>query len=84
MPRQASLDFPGTLHHVIIRGIERRTIADNRKYRDDFAFRIGDTALDTETVIYAWALMPNHAHTLLRSGQAGFQGTCGVFSPVMP
>jgi len=24
MPRQARLDAPGTLHHVIIRGIEQR------------------------------------------------------------
>jgi hypothetical protein len=26
MPRQARLDTPGTLHHVILRGIERRAI----------------------------------------------------------
>jgi hypothetical protein len=26
MPRQARLDAPGTLHHVIIRGIERKEI----------------------------------------------------------
>ena len=26
MPRKARLDAPGTLHHVIIRGIERRPI----------------------------------------------------------
>jgi hypothetical protein len=26
MPRQARLDTPGTLHHVIIRGIERKEI----------------------------------------------------------
>ena len=27
MPRQARLDFPGTLHHVICRGIEKQEIA---------------------------------------------------------
>ena len=26
MPRQARLDAPGTLHHVIVRGIEKRPI----------------------------------------------------------
>ena len=31
MPRLARLDAPGVLHHVIIRGIERRGI-----FRDDF------------------------------------------------
>lgn len=30
MPRQARLDAPGTLHHVMIRGIEGREI-----FRDD-------------------------------------------------
>jgi len=30
MPRQARLDAPGTLHHVIIRGIERKeTVKDD-------------------------------------------------------
>ena len=31
MPRQARLDAPGTLHHVIIRGIEKREIVDDAK-----------------------------------------------------
>ena len=29
MPRQARLDAPGTLHHVIVRGIEKRRIVDD-------------------------------------------------------
>ena len=29
MPRGPRLDAPGTLHHVIVRGIERRKIVDN-------------------------------------------------------
>ena len=28
MPRQARLDAPGTLHHVIVRGIEKRRIVN--------------------------------------------------------
>jgi putative transposase len=53
MPRQARLDAPGTLHHVMIRGIEKRNIVDNRKDREDFVSRMGDIASDTQTVIYA-------------------------------
>jgi len=30
MLRQARLDAPGTLHHVIVRGIEKRRIVDDR------------------------------------------------------
>ena len=71
MPRGARLDAPGTLHHVMIRGIERRTIVDDEKDREDFVSRLGKLSEETETAIYAWALMTNHAHILLRSGPAG-------------
>ncbi len=71
MPRQARLDAPGTLHHIIIRGIEKRKIVDDRKDRENFLERLGRAASETGTSIYAWALMPNHAHFLVRSGQSG-------------
>lgn len=71
MPRQARLDTPGTLHHVICRGIEKREIVSDDHDRDTFIARLGKTALETDTGIYAWALMNNHAHILLRSGTKG-------------
>jgi putative transposase len=71
MPRQARLDAPGTLHHVMIRGIEKSSIVDDRNDRQDFVSRMGAIASDTKTSIYAWALMTNHAHILLRSGPKG-------------
>ncbi len=71
MPRQARLDAPGTLHHVMIRGIEKRKIVNDQRDREDFVTRLGDIAEDTDTSIYAWALLNNHAHILLRSSDAG-------------
>lgn len=71
MPRQARLDAPGTLHHVIIRGIEQRRIVDDDRDRQNFVSRMGRIATETQISIYAWALMPNHAHILLRSGPSG-------------
>jgi len=65
MPRQARLDAQGTLHHTIIRGIEQRKTVDDRKDRVNFLERVGRTASETRTSIYAWALMPSHAHFLL-------------------
>jgi hypothetical protein len=41
MPRQARLDSPGTLRHVIVRGIEKRRIVDNVKDQEDFISRLG-------------------------------------------
>ena len=62
MPRQARLDSPGTLHHVIIRGIEKRRIVDDEQDRREFVRRLGLLAEQTPTSVYAWALMSNHAH----------------------
>ncbi len=71
MPRTARLDTPGTLHHVIIRGIERRQIVNDADDRRQFVDRLGQLALALQTSIYAWALLSNHAHLLLRSGPDG-------------
>jgi putative transposase len=71
MPRQARLDSPGTLHHVMIRGIEKRLIVDDEADRREFVRRLGAVAEETRTPIYAWALMSNHAHLLLCSGASG-------------
>ncbi len=71
MPRRARLDAEGTLHHVIIRGIEKRRIFDDDTDRERFLARMGQLALRTNTTLYAWSLMPNHAHILLRSGLSG-------------
>jgi REP element-mobilizing transposase RayT len=71
MPRQARLDAPGTLHHVIVRGIEKRKIVSDNRDRENFVSRMGTIASETGTTIYAWALMINHAHIFLRSSPSG-------------
>ena len=71
MPRQARLDAPGTLHHVMIRGIERSPIFKDDQDRQDFVSRMGMLAQETGTKILAWALMRNHVHLLFFSGPDG-------------
>lgn len=71
MPRHARLDIPGTLHHVMIRGIERRNIFRSDKDRNDFINRLAFLIPETQTSCYAWAFLPNHAHFLFRSGPFG-------------
>ena len=68
MPRTARLDTPGVLHHVMIRGIERRKIFRNNKDREDFIERLESLCPGTHTNCYAWAFIPNHAHFLFRTG----------------
>ena len=71
MPRLARLDAPGVVHHVIVRGIERRKIFWDEEDRKDFVERLEDLLPESGTACYAWALLPNHAHFLFRTGQVG-------------
>jgi REP element-mobilizing transposase RayT len=68
MPRKARIDAPGALHHIIVRGIERRKLFREDADRVNFLERLGTIVPATQTQCYGWALMPNHAHLLLRSG----------------
>jgi REP element-mobilizing transposase RayT len=67
MPRKARIDAPGALHHIIVRGIEKRKIFKDDADRQNFIERLGDILSDSQTPCYAWALMPNHFHLLLKT-----------------
>jgi len=68
MPRLARLDSPGVLHHIIIRGIERKKIFRDDKDRDNLLERLNNLLPATNTACYAWAFLGNHAHFLFRTG----------------
>lgn len=68
MPRAGRLDAPGVFHHIIIRGMEHRKIFLDHNDRDDFLARLERLLPETRTSCYAWALIPNHAHFLFRTG----------------
>ena len=68
MPRQPRLDAPETLHHVMVRGLERRVIFRDDVDRTDFVARLAALAEEGALRVYAWALLPNHAHLLVRTG----------------
>ncbi|MBN1662326.1 MAG: transposase [Deltaproteobacteria bacterium] len=70
MPRKARIDAPGALHHVIARGIERGRVFQNNRDREDILRRLGALLHQTKTECYAWALIPNHFHLLLKTGNA--------------
>ena len=68
MPRQARLDAPNTLHHVMVRGLERRAIFRDDADRADFVGRLAALAETGALTVLAWACLPNHAHLLVRAG----------------
>lgn len=69
MPRQPRLDAPGALHHIIGRGIDRTRIFRTDQDREDFLDRLSDLCMNGDLTVYAWALMPNHFHLLVRTGR---------------
>ncbi len=68
MPRGPRLDAPNVLHHVMARGIERGKIFWDDRDRDDFVSRLAKLANAGAVIVYAWSLMPNHFHLLVRTG----------------
>ncbi len=74
MPRGPRLDAPGVLHHVMVRGLERRAIFRDDRDRRDFLGRVAGLAQAQAWTVLAWALLPNHAHLLVRTAQRPLAG----------
>jgi len=49
MPRKARIDAPGALHHVIVRGIEKRNIFRCDNDRQNFLDRLESLIGQTQT-----------------------------------
>jgi putative transposase len=71
MPRQARLDAPGALHHVMVRGINKSAIFIDDQDRESFLERLHLNLNDSGCTVYAWTLMDNHLHLLVKSGGKG-------------
>jgi REP element-mobilizing transposase RayT len=52
----------------MVRGIEKRNIFCDDLDRDTFVDRLGAVISESQTACFAWALMPNHVHMLIRTG----------------
>lgn len=89
MPRGPRLDAPGTLHHVMVRGIERAVIFREDPDRADFVARLATQVETGAWTVYAWGLLPNHLHLLVRTGarplahsmRSLLTGYAGAFNP---
>jgi REP element-mobilizing transposase RayT len=68
MPRQPRLDAPGLVHHVWAKGIDGRNIFLDDSDRHDLLDRLERIAPESGVPCFAWTLMSNHLHMVLRSG----------------
>ena len=69
MARVARRDAPGSIHHVLLRGIEGRRIFLDDDDRRDFLDRLARQITEGRGSCFAWTLMSNHVHLLLRTGE---------------
>jgi len=68
MPRKTRMDAPGALHHVIIRGMERRKIFRSDDERLNLVSRLWKLVPETNTDCLACAILDKHVHLLFRTG----------------
>jgi len=62
------LDWENAFHHVMTRGMEKRTIFEEDLDLYLFVDRLQKCAIETGIHVFAWVLMPNHIHLLTKTG----------------
>lgn len=74
MPRSPRVDYPGAVHHVYSRGIEKRVIFADDDDRRELWRRVEYNLPRFHGRCLAWALMPNHFHLLYQSSAGDLPG----------
>lgn len=70
MARPWRIEFEGALYHVLSRGNEQKDIFWDNEDRVSFLNCMGEMSERFETDIFAYVLMSNHYHILLRTNRA--------------
>ena len=69
MPRAARIDYPGALHHVIVRGIEGKYIFEGEQDKQELYTRLKELLKTSSVQMYAWSIMSNHFHLAIQIGK---------------
>ncbi len=70
MARPWRIEFEGALYHVLSRGNEQRDIYRDSEDRLSFMDSLGEMSVRFDINIFAYVLMNNHYHILLRTNRA--------------
>ena len=69
MPRHARFDSPGSWHHVMNRGIAKRTLFENELDIRTFLARLACSVRAGRIEVHAYCILTTHFHLLVRSPQ---------------
>ena len=69
MSRKPRIFVPGAVHHVMARGIDGKDIFSDEEDRQRFLLYLSSGIFRSGYRCYAWALMSNHYHLLLRASE---------------
>ncbi len=69
MPRTAREKSKTGIYHVILRGVNRQTIFEDEEDAEKFLQTLREYKKESEYEIYAYCLMGNHTHILIKEGK---------------
>ena len=84
MPRRLRLQYPGAIYHLMARGNGRQDIVCDDIDRDRLMEHLGRAAVRCSWRIYAFAIMSNHLHVVLKTPlpnlSRGMQGFLSAYA----
>ena len=69
MPRQARIKSASGLYHVMMRGADRRILFSDDEDNLGFLLSLKRAKASSEFKLYAYCLMGNHVHMLIKEGK---------------
>jgi putative transposase len=80
VPRPPRIEQPNGYYHVVSRGTNREAIVFDDLDREAFLFRLGGVVVHYRWVLYAYCLMTNHYHLVLRIPHGGLSAGMQVLN----
>ena len=84
MARRLRVQYPGAIYQFMVRGNDRQNIVRNDADRDRLVERLGRAAVRHACQVFAFVIMSNHLHVVLRTPEPnlarGMQGFLSAYA----